>query len=196
MIDQGLIATAPPATTPTRERLHTRRIECVGYLRSDGLIDIESSMQDISAKGTELLFKRVDPGGFIHHMRIQVTVDRELVIQDVQVHSDATPTAFCTDSNASYAALKGLKIGAGFTAKVRALLGGTKGCTHLTELLGPLATTAIQTMHAHHREINPVQAFLEGDEPLPRPVFAETCQAYRSDGEALKIIWPLHRRAA
>ena len=32
--------------------------------------------------------------------------------------------------------------------------------------------------------------------PLPKPALADTCQAYRSDGEALKAIWPLHRRAA
>lgn len=188
------IATAPAPVT--RERLHMRQIECTGYLRSDGLIDVESSMQDISAKGTDLLFKRVEAGGLIHAMRVVVTVDPELVIRDVQVHSDAAPTAFCSDSNASYEALKGLKIGAGFTAKVRALLGGTKGCTHLTELLGPLATTAIQTLHARRRDTHPMKELLQSDQPLPRPVFVDTCQAYRSGGEALKIIWPPQRRAA
>lgn len=195
MIDTPHLDTPQPAPQITRERLHTRRIECVGYLRSDGLMDIESSMQDLSAQGTDLLFKRIEAGGQIHAMRILVTVDQDLVIQQLQVHSDAAPTAFCADSNASYRALEGLKIGPGFTAKVRALLGGTKGCTHLTELLGPVATTAFQTMYAHRRNTSPTQEWLQGEQPLPRPAFAETCQAYRADGEALKIIWPLHRRA-
>ena len=30
--------------------------------------------------------------------------------------------------------------------EVKSRLSGPKGCTHLTELLGPIATTAIQTL--------------------------------------------------
>ena len=33
----------------------------------------------------------------------------------------------------------------GLSADVRERLGGTEGCTHIVELLGPVATTAFQT---------------------------------------------------
>ena len=56
--------------------------------------------------------------------------------------------------------LVGLRIGRGFMADLRRQLGGVRGCAHLVELFGPLATTAIQTVHplrqasAGHGEAN------------------------------------------
>ena len=43
--------------------------------------------------------------------------------------------------------LVGLRIKSGWTQKVKELLGGVEGCTHLVELLGPVATTAFQTIY-------------------------------------------------
>ncbi|RZL91510.1 MAG: DUF2889 domain-containing protein [Variovorax sp.] len=183
-------------THPPRRLLHTREIACRGYVRDDGMFDIEGAMKDLSAEGTDMYFKKLDAGGSIHAMRITMTVDADLVIRRLRVHTDAAPTPFCADSNPGYAALEGVKIGPGFTAKARALVGGTKGCTHLTELLGPLATTALQTVFALRRETAPLRAAHDGAGPLPKPSLAGTCQAYRSDGEAIRIIWPPHRRMA
>lgn len=181
-------------SVPSRQLLHTREIVCAGYVRSDGLFEIESSMKDISAQGSDLFFKRVDAGDAIHAMRVVVTVDADLVILHIEVHTDIAPTPYCADSNLTYEALRGLKIGPGFTKKVRALLGGTKGCTHLTELLGPLATTAIQTWYAVERKKNNMKVMLRMDGPFAKPIIADTCQAYRTEGEAMKQVWPMHRR--
>ena len=127
-------------------------------------------------------------------MRLTVTLDADLVIQDVAAQTDTAPTPWCTDANPAYAVLKGLKIGPGFTRQVKALLGGTKGCTHLTELLGPLATTAMQTWFAVRRETGSMRALHEAEGPLPRPHVVDTCQAYRAEGQAIQVIWPAHRR--
>jgi hypothetical protein len=174
--------------------LHTREIVCHGFLRDDGLLDVEGTMQDISPDGSDLFFKRLAPGEHLHRMRITMTVDTDLVIRQVQVHTEAAPTPYCADGNAAYGALQGLQIGPGFTRKVRALVGGTKGCTHHTELFGPLATTAMQALFAWRRETGSLRAAHQAEGPLPRPSLAGTCQAYRHDGEALRIIWPPHRR--
>jgi len=186
-------ANAPDA--PSRRLLHTRTVVCEGYARSDGLYDIEARMQDISPDGTDLLFKHLAPGEAIHSMRITMTIDRDLVIRDIVAHTDAAPSAPCLDVAPFYAALKGIAIGRGFRHKVQALVGGTKGCTHLTELLGPLATTAMQTIFALRREAGTYRRALEsGEGAMPRPFVVDTCHAYRADGEAVKIIWPEHRR--
>ena len=42
--------------------------------------------------------------------------------------------------------LIGIKIGAGWQGEVRKRIGGALGCTHLRELLAPMATTAMQAM--------------------------------------------------
>ena len=109
-------------------------------------------MRDISPNGSDLFFKPLGPGEDLHRMRIVLTVDADLVIRAIQVRTEAAPTPWCAESNAIYDTLVGLKIGPGFTRKVRALVGGAKGCTHLTELMGPAATTAMQTLFALGRE--------------------------------------------
>jgi hypothetical protein len=185
----------PPPPTAARRLVHTREIVCHGYLRDDGLVDVESSMRDISTGGSKLFFKPLGPGEDLHRMRIVLTVDAALVLRAIQVRTEAAPTPWCAEGNAVYDSLVGLKIGPGFTSKVRALVGGVRGCTHLTELMGPAATTAMQTMFALGRERDGLRATHARPGPLPRPALADTCQAYRSDGQALQAIWPLHRRA-
>lgn len=183
----------PPA--PTRRLVHTREIVCHGYLRDDGLVDVESSMRDISTGGSDLFFKPLGPGEDLHRMRIVLTVDAELMVRAIQVCTEAAPTPWCAEGNTAYDSLVGLRIGPGFTANVRALVGGVKGCTHLTELLGPVATTAMQTLFALGRERGGLRATHAQAGTLPRPALANTCQAYRNDGQALEAIWPLRRRA-
>ena len=80
-------------------------------------------------------------------MWIRLTVDTDLVVHDVEACTDHGPYSICGSIVASFQALKGLAIKAGWTLKTRELLGGTRGCTHLVELLGPIATTAFQTVY-------------------------------------------------
>ncbi|MEJ8822637.1 DUF2889 domain-containing protein [Variovorax humicola] len=187
---------APAAPDARRQLIHTREIVCNGYARADGLFDIESTMRDTTTQGTDLFFKQLEAGAAIHEMRVVVTVDAALTIVDIEAHTDAAPTPNCGDSNAGYARLKGMTIGPGFTRKAKALVGGVQGCTHLTELLGPLGTTAVQTLLASQRASGALMARIKGDAPLPKPRFADSCQAYRSEGQIMKILWPAHRRLA
>ncbi|NOV22497.1 DUF2889 domain-containing protein [Cupriavidus necator] len=184
-----------PNTTPTRQPIHVRRITCTGYERSDGLFDIEGEMQDITPTGTDLLFKLVPPGAPIHHMRIVLTVDRDPLIHDVSAKIDAGPTESCPDITPAYAGLKGLQIRGGFRQQVKAVVGGVNGCTHLTELLGPLATTAMQTtMAVMRRERNGRRLDADG-KPIPRPMLINSCHTYREDSAMAKRLWPEGRRA-
>jgi hypothetical protein len=185
-----------PTPQPGRTLRHTRQIECRGYLRDDGLYDIEADLDDISADATELPLVSVPEGGLIHQMRLCMTIDADLVIRRFEARTETGPTPYCAEINAAYRQLEGLRIGGGFRQQARARLGGAKGCTHLTELLGPLATTAMQTIMSVQREQTPWHAKLAGDEPVPRPWILDTCHAYRNDGEAVNVIWPLHRRAS
>jgi hypothetical protein len=182
------------AAAASRKLVHTRRIECAGYERADGLFDVEARLLDITPDGTDLLFKQLGPGEAIHGMRLQVTVDRDLRIRAVEAHMDTGPTPHCREAAPAYASLEGLTIGAGFRRKAQALVGGVAGCTHLTELLGPLATTAMQTVFAARRASGVLRRALEGDGPMARPFVIGTCRTYRPDSEATAVIWPPHRR--
>src|SRR5260370_19493111 len=79
-------------------------------------------------------------------MSIRLTVDHKFTIVDVEAVTDKSPYRMCGDIAPDFKKLVGLRIGGGFHRAVRERLGGVHGCTHIVELLGPVATTAFQTV--------------------------------------------------
>ncbi len=183
------------ATPIGRKPIHTRHVICDAFLREDGLIDVEGEMRDIAPDGTDLYFRQVAPGGPIHHMRIVMTVGTDLVIHSVRAQTHEAPSHHCREIEKAYDSLAGLEIGLGFMLGLKARVGGVKGCTHLTEMLGPMATTAIQARLGMERHDQTWRKWrFESDEPMPRPRLVDSCHTYREDGEAIQILWPPNRR--
>ena len=181
-------------TTPgslTRHLLHTREIICKGYQRIDGLFDIEGRLLDLTNDPTDLPFHRVPSGGAIHDMRLVMTIDADMVIQSITATTATGASQFCGEAAAVYSRLQGLKIAAGFKKKMKEIVGGTSGCTHITELLERMATTAMQTMFSTYRA-EAARQRASSTKPIiaVRPWVIGTCHAYREDGDAVKLLWP------
>lgn len=184
-----------------REHIHSRTVECRGFRRADGLWDIEGHMTDTKTYGFDNEHRgRIEPGEPIHDMWMRLTVDDTLTIKAVEVKSAAGPFAICPAIEPAYQQLIGLQLRGGFTRKSREALGGAKGCTHLTELLGPVATTAFQTVFPIlAREREDMRA-VSGDAPRPgngsgrsrRPLMLNSCHAFAEDSPLVKDKWPEH----
>ncbi len=160
----------------------------MGFERSDGLFDIEGRIRDTKSDDSDLLFKTVPAGSPIHDMRIVVTIDSKLMIHRIEALTDSAPSRFCTEINHAYGSLEGLTIGAGFIKEVKRRLSGSKGCTHLTELLGPIATTAIQTLmglrnSAPMRDDPASEAAAVQAHPM-----VDTCHAWRAGGDVVQFV--------
>ena len=168
-----------------REAIHCRDVICRGFRRADGLWDIEAHLTDTKTYDFDNRWRgKVTAGQPVHEMWLRITVDDNLAVIAAEAATDNSPYPSCANVTGDLAKLKGLRIAPGWTNKVRALFGGVKGCTHLTELLGPLATTAYQTVYpARHRfSENPTN-----NEPRP-PV--NTCHALAAGGEVITKYWP------
>jgi hypothetical protein len=176
------------ASTPARKMAHTRRIVCTGYMREDGLFDIEAHMTDVKGHDSDLLFKAVPGGAPIHDMWLTITVDANLVIRGAHAHTAAAPTPWCARISESYAKLVGIAIGGGYMKEVKARLGGVLGCTHLTELLGPIATTAFQTIMGLRNDAHASLAEAAQGGHAPLLPLLDTCQAWRADGEVVRVL--------
>jgi hypothetical protein len=180
-----------------REAFHHRRIEVDGYRRSDGLWDIEAHMVDTKTYGFDNEWRgEIKPGEPLHDMWLRVTLDDRLVVRDVVAVAAAHPFRACPEITVNFRRLIGETVGAGWSKRVRALLGGVAGCTHLVDLLGPIATIAFQTIKSAR-----AQALMGGAEakaavspndaaPRRRPVLIDSCHAFRSDGEVVQLLWP------
>lgn len=187
-----------PLSDPApREELHIRRIECRGFQRDDGLWDIEAHLVDSKTYGFDSAHRgRVEAGMPVHDMWLRLTIDEAFVIHQVDAALDSGPYNSCPAIVPSFRQLEGLSIGPGWNMKVRRILGGTRGCTHLLELLAPLATTAFQTLYARRREKSERQTGrpkIRAKSETGRrgkPGHIDTCHALASDGEVVKEFWP------
>lgn len=183
--------TASPPRATSRILLHTRAIECRGFLRDDGLYDIEGRLQDLTNDPTDLPFHRVPHSGHIHDMHLSMTIDSDLVILRIEARMPAGASPFCGGVTPAYGQLTGLKIGPGFLKAVKAVVGSERGCTHLTELLERMAKTAMQTLFStYRRQASERAARGEDRAPAVRPWVIGTCHAYREDGDAVRLLWP------
>jgi hypothetical protein len=141
----------PLSPPQARQHLHTRNIDLTGYYRDDGLWDIEAHIVDKKTYTYENKWRGTVASGLpVHDMSIRLTIDRELVVQAIEVVMDVQPYTICSDVLGNFQGIVGLKIGAGWNRRVREVVGGVLGCTHLAELLGPLATVTFQTLSADY----------------------------------------------
>ena len=189
-----------PLSPPVgRQQLHTRRVTCQGFFREDGLWDIEGHITDEKDYAHSNEWRgQLGPGDFIHDMSIRLTLDHKFTIVDVEAVTDSSPYQICGNIAPDFKKLIGLRIGGGFHREVRARLGGVHGCTHIVELLGPVATTAFQTVSSGKaRELNRAHRAKNGASPKPadttdapkpqrRPYVIDTCHAWSADGPVVR----------
>ncbi len=192
-----------------RELMHTRRIEVQGFLRTDGLLDVDARLVDTkpysfaadTINGDES--GEVPPGRPLHEMLVRMTVDDRLTIVACEAETLHSPYAECGGGAEAMGALVGLALKAGFVRSANERLRGALGCTHIREMLQQMATVAHQTMWpvrerqraremAEAQRLNPAAAVLrranDADDGSVR--LLNTCFAYSSAGAVVRSRWP------
>jgi hypothetical protein len=181
----------PPA--PRRHK-HTRKISCEGYLREDGLWDIEAQIVDTKPFAYREPFRGLRaPGEAVHDMALRLTLDKDMVVRDIEVAMRSVPYAPCLGIEAAFKQLIGKKVGAGWRRAVQECVGGVKGRTHLRELLLPAATVAFQTLSGWPEDGQPETKPDPGC-PTERPYFVDGCKAWAADGEIVATFYPRFQR--
>lgn len=180
-----------PLSKPANRKLaHTRVVTCHGYQRDDGLLDIEGRIVDTKP----YRFENHDRGGWIeadealHDMSVRLTINLEREVVAAEAVIDASPYNYCKQVVEVAQNLVGLKIEPGWTTKSNLAMGANRGCTHLTQLLGPVATTAIQTLASARYRSNAKKG---GRGPNQ---FLNTCHSYADDSPVVRQHWPEHYR--
>ncbi|MCB2108764.1 MAG: DUF2889 domain-containing protein [Rhodobacteraceae bacterium] len=176
-----------PESEISRELVHTRTVKVEGYQRSDGLWDIDGWLTDTKPYS----FPNHDRGEIkagepLHGMGLRITIDNDMKIVDAVAVTDHSPYAICSKITPNFKKLIGLVIKPGFNTAVKQRLGGVEGCTHLVELLGPMGTTAFQSLVG--RRFAEMKKMMETGER--RPPMLDSCHTWASDGEVIKRDFP------
>lgn len=173
-----------------RRLMHKRSIECEGYLRSDGLWEVEARLVDIKPFTQRDHYRgELKPGEPVHDIGLRLVVDDSLIIREVETTMRATPFPTCIEVERILQRLVGERIGKGWREIVRNKIGRLETCTHLSELLGPAVTALFQTMSYGKRP--------EGRDSMDhqrgaseRPFFIGGCHSWRTDGPIVAEIFP------
>ncbi len=180
----------PLSKSTGRHEVHHRDIDMKAYRRDDGLFDVEAHLVDTKP----FAFLRpsspipVPAGQALHDLWVRITVDQTFTVLDIEAASDVTPWGICKEAESTLSVLVGERLERGWSSKVKERLRGSASCTHLMEVLIPLATTALQGIRALHPEIHNTNR--PGAE-----MQIDTCYAFSSRRQVVQLLWP-HRHMA
>ena len=176
-----------------RKLLHTRRISFQGFLRDDGLWDIDAELHDSKSYPIHMRDRGdLAAGEAIHHMRIRVTVDDSLTIREIATAMDSAPFSECQAAADPMTKLVGVTLGAGWRKAIDGAIGGVAGCTHLRELLFNVATAAFQTIPVYRSQ----QKEAEGQRPdADAPAYyLDKCMSWDTAGPVVQRLMPMFYR--
>lgn len=174
-----------PLKPPTpRRKIHNPVNDMQAWAREDGLFDVEAWLVDTKPFAF-IRFISSEPWPAntpSHDLSIRLSVDRDFVVREVDVATDATPFGVCKQAGPTLDALIGERIARAWSKRVKELLHGAASCTHLMEMLIPMGTTALQGIRALKNEakMNPADHVHKVD----------TCFAYGASREVEWQFWP------
>jgi len=176
---------------PNKRRLmHRRSVECLGYLRDDGLWEVEARLLDTKP------FPRIErggrplpPGDPVHDIRLRLAVDDTLLIHETGTTMETTPYPSCVDVEGILQRLVGERIGKGWREVVRRKIGKLETCTHLAELLGPAVTTLFQCM-SNGKNPEGRDSIEDQRQVTEPPFFVGGCHSWRTDGPVVAEFFP------
>lgn len=169
-----------------REELHHRQIDLRFYRRADGLYEVVGHLVDTKSHAIRRQLAQSDtPAGTrLHDIAVHLVVDAQMLVHDAFATLHATPYAICPGASSALGALKGLSMRKGWNRETRRLLGGATSCTHIVELLGPMATTVYQGLA-------PLRQSDDGQAVQPA---VDSCYGYAANRDVVARLWPhLHR---
>jgi hypothetical protein len=178
----------PLSDSAARREIHHRIIDMKAYAREDGLYDVEARLLDRKP----FVFKRdsapepLPAGQALHDLWIRLTLDDQFVVRHIEAASDVTPYGVCKEAQSTLAVLVGERVASGWSKRVKERLRGSLSCTHLMEMLIPMATTALQGIRGLNSERN------SSVDANGIPHKLDSCYAFGRHREVVQRLWPQH----
>ena len=177
--------------TLVREEIHHRQIDLRFYNRSDGLYEVVGQLLDTKSLPfrRQLATEDTQAGDPLHDIRVTLVIDADMRVIDATADMVRTPFDICPGAAGALQTIKGLTIGNGWNKAVREKLGGALSCTHIVELLGPMATTAFQGLAPQS-----IVRMNRADGLALRQKKVDSCYTYSAGREVVAQLWPDLRR--
>jgi len=164
-----------------KKLVHTREISIRTSDLGDQTILVEGSLIDHGYRSSKE--ETSTESELVHHMVIQLKVKGPgMEIEKAEAAMPHHPRKDCPEVLPSIRNLEGVRIAPGYTMKVKRIIGGVKGCAHLTSLVIAMGESAVQGYWAAYGAERAKSGLRE--ETIKK--FINTCHLWREGGPILK----------
>ncbi len=187
----------PLSSPAAREHIHTRKVQCEGFRRADGLWDIEGHITDTKTYGFGNRERgQVPPGAPIHDMSIRLTVDDGLTIHARRGDDRRQPLSHLPQRHAEFSApgrppdrARFSQIGARTSRRHRGLhpSGRAVGPGRHHRVPDRDAAGAARSLQAERGRTEPRPAAAA---QRPLPPLLNSCYAFSDEREVVARQWP------
>ena len=163
--------------------LHTRNIRLTTVPHDNDCVIVHGELRDERCVPIIDIFgANIDPGT-IHHITATFLIAPDpLRIIKAEAGMPTVPLTDCPGTLDHISQLEGLKISAGFSKKIRKIIGGSDGCAHLCTLITTMGTEIIHGAMTWKRHQDRVSGQLS---PLPRQsqdFVVDSCRIWKKGG--------------
>ncbi len=169
-----------------KEKIQNRLIDISSYEYDEDHIVVKGALRDKRLVATHDLAGQPRPPLTVHHFCIEWLFGVEKRrIDRIWVDMKTTPHDECDQVKKKLGELEGIKVAPGFTKQVNRLLGGNRGCIHLTTLILAMAPAALQGYWTHaDRNLDSRTITSEEMEHY----LINSCHVWKKDGPLVKKV--------
>jgi hypothetical protein len=180
------------------EPIHRRVLDLRTFPVGDDKIIVEGSLKDEHFRAIYELSGQKRKKGVIHDLVIRLLAGGlPLKIEDAEAEMPHVPRELCKTTQESIRRIIGLEIRSGFGERVHKMIGGVRGCAHLTHLVVVMAQEVLHGFWTQKMsKPGPLPRSLQDVEGLEYLV--NSCSLWRKNGPIVKEIEGLieERKAA
>jgi hypothetical protein len=168
--------------------IHRRLLDLRAFPVGDDKIIVEGSLRDERFRAVYELSVKKRNKGVIHDLVIRLLVGGSpLKIEDAEAEMPHVPHELCEGTRESVKKIIGFEIRSGFGERVHKMIGGVRGCAHLTHLVIVLAQEALHGYWTHKmsKPGSPPKSFEEID---GLEYLVNSCSLWRKNGPLVKEI--------
>jgi hypothetical protein len=164
-----------------KKLVHTREISMRTSDLGDHTILVEGSLIDHRYRPRRS--EGAEEFELVHHMTIHLKVKGpRMLIEQAEASMPHHPRKECTEVLPWIRKLEGLEIAPGYSVKVKRIVGGVRGCAHLTSLVISMGESAVQGYWTAYVE----ETRKTGLPEQTIKKFINTCHLWKEDGPIVR----------
>lgn len=164
------------------ELIHERKIHVRTFETGENRIRIEGTLTDERFCPSFLysIMSFINPGR-VHRMTVLLDVTLpDLTIEEVEAEMPTVPVDVCREIRDVVTRLAGLRMTRGFTNRIKDVMGGRKGCLHMTHLINAMSAAAVQGSYAYYTRVREDGRIKSPD--FDGSIIVNSCHIWREGG--------------